>query len=131
MLNGSICIGTDETSHSNLQHLKTVMGGWMKVYGKKCEILFWQKQQEDLLKLNEIRAVNQSKPINKAEKMFGRFQTCTFQLSISKYVLVRGCLPSYLYLKNAQRTSTIVWMLATDVEKGYEKRQKMFSGIRQ
>ena len=120
MLNGSICIGTVETSQRNVQ--QTVMGGWIKVYGKKCESLFWQKQQEDLLKLNEIHAVNQSKPIIKAEKMFGRFQICTFQLSISKYVLVRGCLSSYLCLNNAQRTSTIEWMLATDVGKGYEKK---------
>ena len=97
------------------------MGGWMKIYG----IRFSQKQQEDLLRLikpHEIRTLNQSRPILKAEKMLGKFKTCTFQLSMSKYVLVRDYLLSYLCLNNAQITSTIEWMLATDV--GKDKKYK-------
>ena len=128
MLNESIYLSTGKTSRSNLQQLKTAMGGWMKVYGRKCEIRFWKKQQEDLLKLikpHEVRAFDQSKPIIKAEKMFGRLQTCTFQLSMSEYVLVRDYLLSYLCLNNAQRTGAIEWMLLTDVGKGYEKNGSM------
>ena len=71
MLNESIYLGTGKTSQSNLQQLKTAMGGWMKVYGRKCEIRFWKKQQEDLLKLvkpHEGHAFDQSKPIIKSRK---------------------------------------------------------------
>ena len=80
------------------------------------------RRSAEINKPHEICTLNQSRSIIKTEKMFGKFQTCTFQLSMSKYVLVRDYLLSYLYLNNAQITSKIEWMLATDVGKGYHKK---------
>ena len=128
MINEEIYLGNRGVDHGALLRLTNVMRGWMKVYQKKCDMCFWENQQEDLHKLTtpeEMKQFDVSEPARKAVKLFERLQGSHFRLRYNEYVLLSDYLISYLCLNNGSRTGAIAWMRKDNVKKAVHKNGSM------